>query len=153
MRRGRDERTPDLFDCVYPVRRMTEDGGTLASDAWLRHALSRALKECPSTREEVAAEMGRLTDNPNMSAAMLNNYTAESNQQHHISVIRFMAFVRATGAIWLLDAIAAPLGCTIMEGEEAQLAERGLIRQQIEELQRREKELARQKPVRIRRPL
>lgn len=149
-RRPRDARTLDLFDQVYPIRRPhDEQAGVFASDIWLRHAMSQALKECPRSREEVAIEMGRLTGDARMSVAMLNAYTAESHEQHRITLMRFMAFVRATGATWLLDRLAEPLGCIVMEGEEAQLAERGLLRQQIEALQARERELAKARPVRI----
>lgn len=149
MARHRDTSTFDLFD-AYPVRRPRDDGaGLFASDAWLRHAMSQALKECPLSREEVAASMGRILGDPSMSLHMLNRYTAESAEDHRISVIRFLAFVRATGANWLLDRIAEPLGCIVMEGEEALLAERGRVRQQIESLRAVERELAKAKPTRI----
>ena len=152
MSRPRDAGTLDLFHDVYPVRRPRGEGaGIFASDVWLRSAMSTALKECPRSREEVAMEMGRLLGDPKMSVFMLNAYTAESAEAKRITVMRFMAFVRATGANWLLDSLAEPLGCIVMEGEEAVLAERGLIRQQMEGLRARERELTKTRPVKVHR--
>jgi hypothetical protein len=140
----RDDRTFDLFDDFYRVRR-PDDGkaGAFASDAWLRQALSRALKECPLSREEVAAEMGRLLGDPRFSLHMLNRYTAESAEGTRISVIRLLAFIRATSAYWLLDGIARQIGCVAMAGAEAIDAQRGVIRAQIERMQRCEREMKR----------
>ncbi len=141
-RRPRDDRTLDLFVDVYPVRRPHDvKAGAFASDYWLRRAMAEAVKECGRSREEIAAEMA-------VSVHMLNRYTAESADQA-ISVMRFLSFVRTTGATWLLDEVAKPFGCYVVEGEEALLAERGLVLQQIDELRARERQLARMKPARI----
>jgi hypothetical protein len=153
MNRPRDGRTLDLFENFYPVRRPSDEAGEFASDAWLRHAMSQALKECTHPREHVAAEMGRLLGDASMSLHMLNRYTAESAENGRISVIRFLAFIKITGAAWLLDRIAEPLGCIVMEGEEALLAERGRVRQQIDELKAHERALAKVTPTRVARRL
>ena len=73
-------------------------------------ALSRALKELGRPRAEVAAEIAELLEEPHFSEAMLNNYTAESKVAHNISLKRFMAFVQANGAAWLLDPLAGQVG-------------------------------------------
>ena len=69
------------------------------------------------------------------SKATLDAYTAESKTSHDISLVRFAAFVRATGAPWLWDVIVAQEGLTILEGEEARLAEIGRLQQEQRRLQ------------------
>lgn len=151
----RDNRTPDLFEGapLYPVRRPSDRTEPFNFDGKLKRAISRALKECDLTREMVAARMAEILDQPTFSKFMLDAYTAESRETHKITVERFVALVKVTGATWLLDVLAEPVGCIVMEGEEARLAERGYIRQQMKELQRRERELDKAPPVHIRRRL
>lgn len=48
---------PDLFAKL--VRRPIDDQAALFASDVLRQALSRALKDCPRSREEVAAELQR----------------------------------------------------------------------------------------------
>ena len=114
----------------------------------LKQAMSRALKECPLSRAEVAVRMAEELGQDTFSLATLNQYTAESNDTHEISLNRFKAFVRATGAVWLVDFAFASEGVTMLIGDEARLAEAALVRQQKRELEDRLKLLEAQ-PVQI----
>lgn len=85
-----------------------------------------------------------------LSADALYSYTAPSKPEHDIGITRFFAFVRSTGANWLIDVLAEDLGLTVLEGREAHFAQRGLLEQQFRqikaEMDRMDAELA-AKPV------
>jgi len=152
------ERTPDLFETmpareVYPVRRPKEAARPMDFDARVARALSRACRECDLEREDIAARMAVILDRPSFSRHMLDGYTSEANAPvRAIPLKALKAFVRVTGAVWIWDLIVEDDGCIVMEGEEARMAQRGYVRQQIEELKRLERALAKEPPVRVRRP-
>lgn len=79
---------------------------------------------------------------PSISKATLDAYTAESNANHDISLARFKAFVRATGAVWLWDMIVSEDGLTLLEGDEARLAEIAAIQQERKLLEKQLKTLS-----------
>lgn len=143
----------ELFDTAscYPVRRVNEAVEPMCFDGKLKRAMSRALKDCSLGREEIAARMGVILGQDNFSLNMLNAYTAESRENHNISVIRLKAFIKATGAVWLWDVLVEDDGCIVMQGEEARLAELGLIDQQLRKLNGRRKELRKEEPVEVKR--
>jgi len=70
-----------------------------------------------------------------VSKASLDSYTAESKTGHDISLVRFKAFVRSTGASWLWDVVVSDDGLTLLEGDEARLAEIAYRQQKIREQQ------------------
>jgi hypothetical protein len=65
---------------------------------------------------------------------MLNAYTSAARETHTISLVRWKAFVRATGATWLWAEILRDEGLTILEGAEAHYARASILRKQGEEL-------------------
>lgn len=139
----------DLFHTpVYPSRIPDETVNVTGFRSKLKRALSRALKECPHDRAEVAMRMAQALGQDSFSLATLNAYTAESNETHDISVVRLKAFVRATGANWIWDLVVADDGLTMLVGDEARLAEIARVEQEQNALAQRLKEL-RAKPVQI----
>lgn len=129
-----DPAQPDLFHApVYPSRIATDGVDCTGFRSKLKRAMSRALKECPFDRPEVAMKMAAALGQDSFSLAMLNAYTAESNETHDISLVRFKAFVRATGATWLWDLIVADDGLTMLVGDEARLAEIARVEQEARE--------------------
>lgn len=96
-----------------------------------RNALSRALKEAPLSRIEVAAKMTELlfgdAGDGEVTKAQLDRYTAPSAEAWRFPLEYLPAFVQATGAVWLLDLVAERCGCRILQGEQALLAELGAI--------------------------
>lgn len=144
---------PDLFyQPVYPTRPRAERVELTGFRSKLKRGMSRALKECPFDRAEVAKRMAIALDRPSFSQAMLNNYTAESNDTHDISLIAFKAFVRATSQFWLVDEAFEDDGLTMLIGDEARLAEAALLRQKKREIDEQLKKLE-ARPVHVRRSI
>ncbi len=139
----------DLFHApVYPSRIASQDIDLTGFRSKLKRAMSRALKECPYERAEVAMRMAVALGQDSFSLSTLNAYTAESNETHDISLVRFKAFVRATGATWLWDLIVSDDGLTMLVGDEARLAEIALVQQEKAALEERLRDL-KATPVRV----
>ncbi|SIQ24661.1 hypothetical protein SAMN05880590_102777 [Rhizobium sp. RU35A] len=102
--------------------------------ARLKRAMARAIRECPHDRETIAERMALYLGLPSISRGMLDAYTAESKTGHDITLVRFAAFVHATGAIWLWDEAMADQGATLLIGDEARLAEIALLQQEQERI-------------------
>ena len=153
MPRSRDPSQGDLFhQPVYPSRSASAEIDVSDFRSRLKRAMSRALKECPYDRHEVAMRMALALGQDHFSKATLDAYTAESKETHDISLYRFKAFVRATGQVWLWDFIVADDGLSMLVGDEARLAEAALLRQQRKELDERLKALE-ARPVKVMRGL
>lgn len=146
-------RQGDLFVSadLFPVRRAW--AGRPPGDLSLRikTAMGQALKECPDSAALIALRMTELTGRE-ITADALYAYTAPSKPEHDMGIVRFAAFVLATGATWLWDELVRDQGLTVLEGREAKLAEVGHLRQQKQildkALKQAERDLERE-PVRI----
>lgn len=114
----------DLFGeaTAFPVRVFVDAIDTDRFRARLKRSLARAIRECQMDRAEIAARMSRYLGSP-ITKASLDSYTAESKTGHDISLLRFKAFVKATGATWLWDELVSDDGLTMMDGDETLLAE------------------------------
>lgn len=145
-RKPRDTAQGDLFEPIYPSRmpKTGMDGAALRSK--VARAMSEALRECPDDRYAVAMRMAQELGQPSFSKAMLDSYTAESKDAHNISFVKLVAFVRATGCSWLWDFLLKDEGYTVLQGDEARLAEIGRVQQEMKELDQRLKAL-RAEPV------
>jgi len=145
---------PDQFDLfrepIFPVRVPLAQIDPARFRAKLKREMARAIRECPYDRPTIAARMAQYLGLPNISKAMLDAYTAESKEGHDISLVRFKAFVRATGAVWLWDMVVAEEGLTLLEGDEARLAEIARLQQEQRELAAQLKSL-RSVPVNLKR--
>lgn len=137
-----------FFSAVYPSRIADQTMDLTGFRSKLKKAMSRALKECPYDREVVAMRMASALGQDNFSLATLNAYTAESNESHDISLVRFKAFIRATGETWLWDLVVADDGLTMLIGDEARLAEIARVQQEREALDDKLKKL-KSRPVNI----
>lgn len=142
MAKAKPHRHPDqadLFDVreAYPVLAPRELTRALDFNRQLAMAMSLAIKHCPKSRELIAAEMTEILgyeDDNRVTVAMVNAYTSVARETHTISLVRFKAFVRVTGATWLWAEILQDEGLTILEGAEAHLARAAALRKQGEEL-------------------
>ena len=101
----------DLFDYadLYPVRAPQEALRPVDLSLRIKTAMGRALKECPDSATIVAAKMSEWTGRP-ITADALYAYTAPSKPDHDMGIMRFVAFVRATGATWLWGVLLADDG-------------------------------------------
>lgn len=142
----------DLFhEPVYPVRLPRGlDGAALQSK--IARAMSEALRECKDDRYVVAGRMAQELGRDSFSKGMLDNYTAESKDTHTVSLVVFIAFVRATGCSWLWDFLLNDEGYTVLQGDEARLAEIGRAEQERRELDQRLRALKASPVVLGRRP-
>ena len=150
-KRFKDTKTLDLFEQIYPVRRPPVISHTVDLSGKIKRLVSLILKESPKSREQIAAEMSEAMDCPSFSKAMLDNYSSEANELHQIPLYRFIVLVRVADAAWAWDELLKDEGFTVLFGDEALLAERGRVAQQIEELKKYQKELNSVAPVKIRR--
>lgn len=115
---------------LFPVRAAADRIDIDRFRARLKRDMARAIRECPFDRPTIAARMADYLAIGGVSKATLDAYTAESATAHDISLVRFKAFVRATGAIWLWDTIVSDDGLLLLEGDEARLAEIARIQQE-----------------------
>lgn len=131
----RDPAQLDFFaEPVFPVRIAADRIDIARYRSVIKRAMSRAIRECAFDRPTIAARMAQYLGLPNVSRSALDAYTAESNTTHDISLIRFTAFVYATGASWLWDEVASVQGVTMLVGDEARLAEIARLHQERREI-------------------
>jgi hypothetical protein len=135
-RRTPDPTQAELFASaaeVYPVRRPVERVRPLDLSLRIKSQMGEALKACPDNASVIAARMSEITGRT-ITVDALYAYTAASKPEHEISLLRFVAFVRATNATWLWDVLVEDDGLVVMEGREARLAQLGYLRQQREQI-------------------
>lgn len=116
----------------------------------IKTAMSQVLRDGGFDRHEIAHSIGRSLGSSNFSKGMLDNYTSPSKTDHDISLIRFKAFVRETGAFNLWDLAVSDDGLLILEGDEARLAEIARLQQEMRGI-RQELKTLQSTPVNIRR--
>ncbi|KQZ87231.1 hypothetical protein ASD64_07270 [Mesorhizobium sp. Root157] len=137
---------PDQYDLFseprFPVRSPATHIDLQRFRSKVKRAMAEAIRQCPYDRPVIAARMAQYLGLPSISKATLDAYTAESNANHDISLARFKAFVRATGAVWLWDMVVSEDGLTLLEGDEARLAEIAAIQQERKLLERQLKTLS-----------
>lgn len=134
-----------VFEARSPVERIDLD----RFRARLKRDMAKAIRECPYDRSVIAARMAQYLGLTSVSKAALDAYTAESKTGHDISLVRFKAFVRATGAVWLWDSVVSEDGLTLLQGDEARLAEIARLQQEQKDISDHIK-LLKSKPVTIR---
>lgn len=129
---------PDQFDFfakpVFPVRTAATQIDVNRFRAKLKRAMAQAIRECPHSRTVIAARMAQYLGLHSLTKTTLDAYTAESKENHDITLVRFKAFVQATGAVWLWDMIVSEDGLTLLQGDEARLAEIARLQQEQREL-------------------
>ena len=143
----KDTETLDLFERFYPVRSPAVVSATVDLSGKIKRLVSLILKESPKTREQIAVEMAEAMNCPSFSKAMLDNYSSEANTD----LYRFIVLVRVAETPRVWDELLKDEGFTVLFGDEALLAERGRVAQQIEELKKYQKTLNTVAPVKIRR--
>lgn len=138
---GRTRRSPDqqdLFEVheLFPVRAPATLPRALDFNRRLANAMAEAIRQCGKCRESIAEAMTRILgyEDGAVTVSMLNAYTSAARETHTISLVRFIAFVRATGCTWLWDEVLRDEGLTILQGPEALHAQASLLEKQGREL-------------------
>ena len=123
-----DSQTGDLFDVarVWPVKAPRTLPRALDMKRQISMSMMEAIRESGKTVPVIAAEMSELMGDDEVTALQLYAYTAPSKTTHNISLVRFIAFVRATGCRWLWDVCLQDEGLIILQGEEALHAQASL---------------------------
>ena len=133
-KRAGDPSQPTLFDWVRKAEALTRQTvnppmGSLDVDAEFRAAVSTDLRNAKDatgrelSRFEVAARMSELTGNE-ITASMLNNYTAEAHDKHRFPCQFLPAFVIATGGQRrAFEVLSRHAGLFALPGAEALRAE------------------------------
>ena len=153
----RDASTADLFapERLFPVERPHALLKALDFNASLAVAMARACDEAKSlrgwTRQDVAARMSELLGSE-VSKGMIDAYCSQARETHTISLVRFKAFVRATGCLWLWEIALDGEGLTLLQGEEAILAQAAWAQQQADHYAQQARLLRKSAPVEIKRP-
>jgi hypothetical protein len=97
----------------------------------IKQAMSQALNE--HDRQVIARDMGLMLGQPSLSKGMLDSYTSPS-KAHDISLVRFKALVKTTGANILWDVAVSDDGLLILQGDEPRLAEIARLQQAQREI-------------------
>lgn len=152
-KRNRDEQTLDLFQHaqLFPVETPRELGSALDFNAKLAQAMSRALDEARDAgrdRHEVASRMSEILGQ-DVSKGMIDAYTSQARETHTISAVRFKAFVRATGCLWLWSVYLDGEGLTLLMGEEALHAQASLAEKRAKALLEEARQLRARAPLEI----
>ncbi|PZR30320.1 hypothetical protein [Caulobacter segnis] len=152
-KRIRDEQTLDLFEHkhLFPVETPRELGSALDFNSTLSRAMSRALDEAREhgrDRYDVAARMSEILGQE-VSKGMLDAYTSTARDTHTISAVRFKAFVRATGCLWLWKVYLDGEGLTLLMGEEALHAQASLAEKRAKALLDEARQLRARAPLEI----
>lgn len=151
----RDARTLDLFAHarLFPVETPRELDSALDFNVRMAQAMSRALREAAEhgiDRFEVARRMSTFLGTE-VTKGMVDAYTSPARETHNISAVRLKAFVRATGCLWVWNVYHEGDGVTLMQGEEALLAQAALARKQGQALIAEAKRLEQAAPIQIKR--
>lgn len=132
------------FPGFFEVPRAAESApGAFDFDGRLRRLLNDAVKRCDKSRAVIAAEMTDLVfgdaGEGEITKAQLDSWTAPSRGEWRFPLCYLPAFIKVTGAVDLLDAMAALVGCKVLAGEAVIDAELGRIDRQIAQLNERRK--------------
>ncbi|HBJ88013.1 MAG TPA: hypothetical protein DDZ88_29985 [Verrucomicrobiales bacterium] len=117
---------------IFDILRQAQDGnlslgenaaaGSLDIDRQFREAVSLDLKGCPLSRYGVAGKMSELLGQ-DITAAMLNSWTAESHNGHRFPAIFLPAFCAATGQSRAMQLVGRASGSFLLPGSDALRAE------------------------------
>jgi len=151
----RDEMTGDLFSVerLFPVKATVDMPRALDMKRQVSRIMSQAMRECGKTAGVIAAEMSELLGEDDIvTTAQLYAYTSEARVSHTISIVRWKAFVRATGCVWLWWELLHDEGLIVLQGEEALHAQASLAEKHGRDLLEQAKRLRAAAPMEIRVP-
>lgn len=146
MARPKSKKGPNpnqlTLDRFFEIPKTTAPApGSLDISSQLRNSLKRAIRECGKDRIFIAAEMTALVfgdaGDGEITKSQLDSWTAPSRDGWRFPLEYLPAFVKATAAFWLLDDLAGFVGCKVLMGEQAALAEVGALVMQQEKLEGR----------------
>lgn len=137
-----DNATGDLFGEFVPVRRQEPLAPALDLKRGIATVMGAAIRDSGKSTAVIAAEMTELLgDDEIITTAQLYAYTSEARTSHTISIVRWIAFVRATGQLWVWDWLLKAEGLVVLQGAEALHVEASMAEAQARQLQQRARRL------------
>lgn len=142
MAKRRDQNTLDLFEVadVFPTVQRRDLPRAIDFNVMLSQLISRAMRETLITRDEISGLMSEMLGEA-ITENMLNAYASPGRPDHNISLVRFLAFTRATQQPWLWAEVLRDEGITILIGDESRLAQLGFAEAKKRELEAQIKRL------------
>ena len=140
MKRLIDSLSGDLFASIPKAYPMLPGAWNFRVE--IAHVMGEAIRSCGLDRYAIAADMGRLLGRE-VSINTLDKYTSEAAEGHHPSLETAIAFDQVTGQMGLLAMYAGKLGCSVLPGKDALLAELGKLEQMKGEIARQERAIKR----------
>lgn len=139
----------DLFDgpAYFPVRAPSELPPALDLKRAFATAMGEAVRVSGLGVPVIAAKMTEILVDDEVTPAQLYAYTSEARTSHTISIVRWIAFVRATGCNWLWDFVLKNEGLIVLQGEEALHAEASLLEKQARDMLQRAKGMRADAPL------
>lgn len=132
----------DFFeDTVFETRSASDTYDFDLFRSRVKRGMSEAIRKQSLDRNTLASEIARLIGQGSFSKSTLDALTSESKISHNIRLDQFKAFVIATGERSLWDNVVSDEGLLVIEGNEARLAEIGLLQEKQREISRRLKSL------------
>lgn len=104
--------------CPLPGLPVLGEGALAGVMLDLRAAMSRAIKDSPLSRWQIAGRISELLHR-DVSKETLDKYTSESAEAHRPSADTLAAFCAATGSLAALDVLAESVGCVLTPVEPA----------------------------------
>lgn len=139
MRRVRDTATLDIFEVPAPVVPAPGSGNYAAQVSEL---VGIVLKDCPSDRYEVAAQMSRLSGD-DVSKHMLDAWSSPARTEHNIPFYRVPLLEEVCQSHAFTDWLVHLRGGRVAYGREALAAEYGKRQRMMEQLKADMRELKR----------
>jgi hypothetical protein len=124
------------------------DSPSLDATARVKSAMREALKACPKSREMVTDEMNALAAREGLvdegrspvTLALLDKWVAAGSPNrvpYHLLVV----FCEVTNSLLPIQAMASPLGCHVITGEDLDLLEWARVQMEKRRLQARSKQI------------
>lgn len=139
MTRRRDSATADLFRDYAPppvVERFAPDQVRAARcSARIKQAMSRAMKDCGRSREQVAEAMTEYLGE-RITRGLLDQYTSTANEVHNIPAHRLVALFVVTGDLRLVNALLTDTGAVAIDGRYEPLIRREMLKEARDKLDR-----------------
>lgn len=122
---------------------------SLNLDAAVKAAMNRAAKASALSREQLCDALNKMAElsgirlggghSHRLTLPVLEKWLNPMDREHLPSLKALAAFCRAVDSAEPLQALAAPLGLTVIDGHQAKLLKRAELEAEIKELQRRKK--------------
>lgn len=118
----------------------TTRAGMLARKDAVRESLTQALAGCGMSREEVAAEMTRLTGE-SVSRNHIDNWCSDAKREWRFPLEFVTAFCQITGNYALIEAVLTGTGQRLADERTIKAARLGVLAVERKKLAREEREL------------